>query len=44
VQGLFSGKSITLGDAIKAAKAQVVVPDVQKTYILFGDPAMKLHP
>jgi hypothetical protein len=44
VQGLFSGKSITLGEAIKAAKAKVSVPDVQKTYILFGDPAMKLHP
>jgi hypothetical protein len=44
VQGLFSGKSITLGDAIKAAKAKVSAPDVQKTYILFGDPAMKLHP
>jgi len=44
VQGLFSGKSVTLGDAIKAAKAKVPVPDVQRTYILFGDPAMTLHP
>ena len=43
VQGLFSSKNATLGDAIRAAKAKVTVPDVRKTYILFGDPAMKLH-
>jgi hypothetical protein len=44
VQGLFSNKNVALGDAIRAAKAKVSVPDLQRTYILFGDPAMKLHP
>ena len=44
VQRLFSGQNIALGDAIRAAKAKVNVLDVQRTYILFGDPAMKLHP
>jgi hypothetical protein len=44
VQRLFSGQNVALGHAIRAAKAQVNVLDVQRSYILFGDPAMKMHP
>ncbi|MGH9023119.1 MAG: C25 family cysteine peptidase, partial [Acidimicrobiia bacterium] len=34
---------ITLGEAMLAAKASVSDPDVRKTWILFGDPTLKLH-
>ena len=44
VQGLFSAKNVALGDAIRAAKVKSGVLDIRKTYILFGDPAMQLHP
>ena len=44
VQGLFSAKNVALGDAIRAAKAKSGVLDIRKTYILFGDPAMQMHP
>ncbi len=40
---MFSAQNPALGDAIRAAKAKVNEFDVRRTYILFGDPAMKLH-
>jgi len=42
VQGAFSSAQRTLGDAIVQAKAQISDPDVRKTYVLFGDPAMRI--
>jgi len=39
---LFSGESITLGEAVKRAKAATTDPDVRRTWILFGDPTTKL--
>jgi hypothetical protein len=32
-----------VGEAAVAAKKEISAPDVQKTWILFGDPAMKLR-
>jgi hypothetical protein len=37
-----AGSHATLGDAIVSAKANTTDPDVRKTYILFGDPAMQV--
>jgi hypothetical protein len=34
---------ITLGNAILKTKAGTVDPDVRRTWILFGDPAMRLR-
>jgi hypothetical protein len=39
---LFGAKSLRLGEAIRRAKAATTDPDVRKTWILFGDPSMKL--
>ena len=33
---------LTLGDAAAAAQAAVTDPDLRRTYLLFGDPAMRL--
>jgi uncharacterized repeat protein (TIGR01451 family) len=41
-QSLFSQASITLGDAVLFAKSGIGDPDVRKTFILFGDPLMRL--
>ena len=38
-----SGGAVTLGDAIMAAKAAAHDGDVQKTWILIGDPATTLR-
>ena len=38
IQFLFNGESLTVGEAIKKAKAAVSDQDVRKTWILFGDP------
>jgi Peptidase family C25 len=43
VGNMFSAQNPALGDAIRAAKAKVNEFDVRRTYILFGDPAMKLQ-
>ena len=43
VRQMFSSPNMTLGDAIRAAKAKATEPDVRRTYILFGDPSMQLH-
>jgi hypothetical protein len=42
VQDALSGKGLTLGESIVKAKSQIGDPDVRKTYILFGDPAMQI--
>jgi hypothetical protein len=38
-----SGEALTLGEAIVSAKAAVEDSDVRRTYILLGDPAMRLR-
>jgi hypothetical protein len=42
IQLLFSGQSITLGEAAARAKASVSDQDVRKTWIFFGDPSTML--
>lgn len=42
VQNAFNGKGTTLGDAVVSAKSQITDPDVRRTFILFGDPAMHI--
>jgi hypothetical protein len=39
---LFNGESITLGEAVKRAKAATPDPDVRRTWIFFGDPTTRL--
>jgi len=39
---LFGNTTLTLGQAIKAAKAATQDNDVRRTWILFGDPTMKI--
>jgi hypothetical protein len=40
---LYSGPPIALGDATRQAKAATTDFDVQRTWILFGDPTMKIR-
>jgi hypothetical protein len=40
---LFAGPNVALGDAVLGAKSSIADPDVKKTFILFGDPAMRLQ-
>jgi len=42
VQNAFGGNGVTLGDAIVKAKSDISDPDVRRTFVLFGDPAMKV--
>jgi len=42
VQNAFSENNVTLGDAIVKAKSNIADPDVRRTFVLFGDPAMKI--
>ena len=42
VQAAFAAKGITIGDAVVNAKLNITDPDVRQTFILFGDPAMKV--
>jgi uncharacterized repeat protein (TIGR01451 family) len=42
VQGALNVKGSALGDAIVKAKSQISDPDVRRTFILFGDPAMQV--
>jgi uncharacterized repeat protein (TIGR01451 family) len=44
VQNALNGKRLPLGDAIVQAKSQISDPDVRKTFVLFGDPAMQVKP
>jgi hypothetical protein len=40
---LFQGPAITIGEAAAKAKAEVADEDVRRSWILFGDPALRLH-
>jgi len=40
---LYSGPPIALGDATRQAKAATTDLDVRRTWILFGDPTMKIR-
>lgn len=40
---LFTGAGMTLGEAVKSAKAEASDPDIRNTWILFGDPSMRLR-
>jgi hypothetical protein len=40
---IFQGASATLGDAVVAAKRVVSNPDLRRSWIFFGDPAMQLR-
>jgi len=42
-QLLYSGAPIALGDATRQAKAATTDIDVRRTWILFGDPTMKIR-
>ncbi len=42
VQNALSAKGTTLGAAIVKAKSQITDPDVRRTFILFGDPALQV--
>lgn len=42
VKTLFAQPSITLGDAVLFAESGIADQDVRKTFILFGDPLMRL--
>jgi len=42
VQNAFSANGMALGDAIVEAKSSISDPDVRRTFVLFGDPAMKV--
>jgi len=42
VRLLFSGESVTLGEATIGAKAVVNDQDIRRTWILFGDPTTRL--
>jgi uncharacterized repeat protein (TIGR01451 family) len=37
-------RRLTLGDSIMNAKSGITDPDVRRTFILFGDPAMRVKP
>jgi len=39
---LFSGRARTIGEAVMGAKAVVSDQDIRRSWILFGDPAMRL--
>ncbi len=40
---LLVGKHLTLGDAVKKAKSTITDLDTRRTYILFGDPLLRLR-
>jgi autotransporter-associated beta strand protein len=42
-RSLFSSTNVRLGDAFKPAKATISDPDVQRTWLLLGDPSMRLR-
>jgi hypothetical protein len=43
VRLLFSKPYLTLGEAVRNAKSTITDPDVRRTYILFGDPVLRLR-
>jgi hypothetical protein len=40
---LFGGQPVRLGQAIKNSKTAIADQDVRRTWILFGDPAMRMR-
>jgi hypothetical protein len=42
VQALFQKGGMTLGDALVQAKGSIKAKDVRRTYLLFGDPLLRL--
>lgn len=42
-QALFGAESYRLGDAVRRAKASTTDPDIRRTWILLGDPTMRLR-
>ncbi|PYX34324.1 MAG: hypothetical protein DMG80_02830 [Acidobacteria bacterium] len=42
VQTLFQNSGTTLGDALLQAKSSIKTKDVRRTYLLFGDPLLRL--
>ncbi len=42
LQNALSAQQTTLGDSVVKAKSKITDPDVRRTYILFGDPAMEM--
>ncbi len=42
IRSLFGEPHLTLGEAIIHAKAAVTDQDVQRTWLLFGDPTIRL--
>jgi uncharacterized repeat protein (TIGR01451 family) len=43
LNNLTQNRAVALGSAVLAAKSGVADPDVRRTWILFGDPLLKLH-
>jgi hypothetical protein len=43
IKALFGSQPMTLGEAAATAKTAVIEPDVRRTWILFGDPAIRLQ-
>jgi uncharacterized repeat protein (TIGR01451 family) len=44
VQNALSGSQLALGDAVREAKSHIEDVEVRKTYVLLGDPAMRIKP
>jgi hypothetical protein len=42
VRSLFGSPSLTLGEAVRNAKSTITDRDVRRTYILLGDPELRL--
>jgi hypothetical protein len=43
LSALFASGEVRLGDAIVAAQKSSYTPDIRRTFILFGDPAMRVR-
>jgi len=43
IQLLFYGQGLTIGEAILGAKQAVTNSDIRRTWILFGDPTLRLR-
>lgn len=43
LHALLAGEDIRLGDAVVAAQKSSFTPDIRRTFILFGDPAMRVR-
>ena len=42
VQNAFRADGMALGDAVVKAKSSIADPDVRRTFVLLGDPAMRV--